>query len=272
MDVFCLKCGTKIENGVKFCPNCGAVVEATNNVAETPVNNFSQPENVVPNNTMPVNPVAENVAPENTIPNNMPVGQPGFAPDNMAQAPAANNNKKNIAIIAGAAAGGVAVLAIIIALLAGSSSYKSVIDDKLSAFEKGDAKKLASTYPEFFYSEEYDSAKDFADELEDQDFSEPLMEFFEEEVGEKVKLSYKIDKIKDVKGNKLEDFREDITDMYDVSMKKIKKVKKADIIITAKGKDGKAEYDWEEVYLLKEGGKWRIVNFTLEMGYLPESD
>jgi hypothetical protein len=47
---FCENCGTKIEDGVKFCPNCGKALNALPNEAAAPL--IQEQPNVVDNNNI----------------------------------------------------------------------------------------------------------------------------------------------------------------------------------------------------------------------------
>ncbi|MEE0266097.1 MAG: hypothetical protein UD936_10775 [Acutalibacteraceae bacterium] len=187
-----------------------------------------------------------------------------------ATVPTNGNNKKTLAIVAAAAVAIIVLVVVIIAAAGSGGGYKSVIENKLKAFEKGDAQKLAKTYPEFLYIEEFDTEEDFIENLEDADFSTELIEKLEEEVGSNVKLSYKIEKVTDLSEKKFDKFCEAISEAHDCSINKIKTIKKADIKVTAKGKDGKHEFDWEDVYLIKEAGDWYILNMDLENGNIGE--
>ncbi len=300
MAVFCTNCGTKAEEGAKMCTNCGAPLKVVPPVEEAPApqpqvelpqadpnatyngdaiqQNQTQVDNT-PVNSTPVNEISVSETLANSMPNDIPTsempanGMPNNIPMNEMPAvgdattvPTSQNSKKTLAIVIAAGVAVVVVFAIFIAIASGSSGYKSVIEDKLKAFEKSDAQKLAETYPEFWYIDEYDTIDDFAEEIEDSEFSEALIENLEEEVGSKIKLSYKIEKIDNLSDKKFDNFCEAIAEAHDCSTKKIKAIKKADIKVTAKGKDGKHEFDWEDVYLIKEGGDWYILNADLESG------
>lgn len=68
--MFCEKCGNKLNDGDKFCQNCGAVVETV-------------PENVVPQNNVQQNEVSENPVPQNDVQQNEVSENP--IPQNYAQ-------------------------------------------------------------------------------------------------------------------------------------------------------------------------------------------
>ncbi len=246
--------------------------EDTASVATMPSNDNMPPQGVMPNaGNMPpqgVMPNAGNMPPQGAIPNagNMP--PQGAMPNAGAMQANNGNNKKTFAII-GIVVGAVVVLAIVVALVFGlaGSGYESVIDQKLKAIEKLDAEKLAETYPDFIYSEDCETFEEVVDDVEDDIIPavEECLDVIEDEAGKNVKFSYKVEEVTDLTDSRLEKFCAGVEDCHDYDASKIKDIKKATINVTAKGDDGKYEFDWEDVYLIKENGNWYIMNTDFEL-------
>lgn len=245
-----------------------------------PSNTTVPPYSPMPNNNIPT---------QNPMPNSMPGSMPNSMPNN--GIPTANgvtpgfgatsssvtkgNNGKTIAIV-GIAVGVIIALivAAIIVLSSFSGGYKSVINTKLKAAQERDPEGIAKTYPVFLYQEDFDTFGDFVDAVENDAIPgiEDMLTVLQGEVGDNVKLSYKIEDVKDVSEKKFNDFCDGIEEVHGYDTSKIKEIKKADIVVTAKGDDGTTDFDWEDVYLIKDNGEWYILNMDLEFANIEGSD
>ncbi len=233
MKVTCSHCGTIGEEDAMRCTKCGTTLEYNNMP-----NNFNQFNNTA-------------VSAKNS---------------------SKKANKAIIAIaiaatlaIGGAIAGGIAI--------ANKNSYKSVIKDKLYSIETLDAEKLAATYPKFIYegyideSIRYDSYDDFVQTTEDTNIKiieDNILNKLEEMVGDNLKFSYKINKIDTLSEKKQKLFCEAIEAVYKYDTGKINDIKKAEITVKVKGSDDTYEFDWEDVYLVKENKEWYLLNSDFE--------
>lgn len=147
---------------------------------------------------------------------------------------------KNIAIIGGIAAAVIIILILLFSLLGGG--YEKPIKNYFKGMEKSNAEMYMKAFPEFM---DYDY---------DDDDMEDMMDYLEDEYGEKIKISYKIKDKEKIKKDDLEDIQKYIEEIYDEEVK-VKAGYEVKVKATIKGKDGD-ESNTEEMYVYKIDGKW----------------
>lgn len=214
----------------KFCENCGSELKDTD---QTCPNCGAAVEN---STTKDVKNETTTATTTNTTPNNAEK----------------KNNTKLYAIIGGIA-GAVVLLIIILAIVFGSS-YKKPIDYMFKGLEKANSKTFIKAFPKVM--------KDNIEDKYDDDELNDLMETFEKEVGEKVKITYKILDKEKIDKDDLEDVQDSLEDTYDDAKKSEIKVTagyKVTVKITVKGKDDK-ESNSTTIYVYKIGGKWCLLS------------
>ena len=166
---------------------------------------------------------------------------------------------KNLVILAAAA---IVVLILLFSIIGsvgghGKQSPKSVVKAYAKAIEKESGKKLYKLYDKKLikYAREEDdlSKGELIDEFDD------MVEFYadslEYEVGDIKSIKVKVDKVKKLKGSKLEDAQEEIEDELDV---KVKQVAEVESTWTIKGEDDDTEIE-RTVMVYKRGGKWYLM-------------
>lgn len=140
-----------------------------------------------------------------------------------------------------------------------NGSYKSVVKTMTKAMEKCDAEKMIKIFPdelmEILCEEEYDDDyDDMVDDLEDS--LKDSMDWWEDQYGRDIKLSYEIDDADELDEDELEELMDMYDDYMDVDLD-IKKGYEVEVEMTIEGKD---DDDSEDMVLtiIKVGSKWYI--------------
>lgn len=172
-----------------------------------------------------------------------------------AAAPEATEEKpsNNAAIVL--AVGLVIILVIVISLVSAiaNGGYKKPVNDFEKALNKADGKLLA----ECMYGD------DMLDELDKDDYEdlsttiEWLVEMCEEEVGDDVKFTIKIEDKEKLKKSELKDIEETYSESYDMDVK-VKKGYVLEGTFKIKGDDDKEEEDIELTVVKLKGDGWKI--------------
>lgn len=173
---------------------------------------------------------------------------PSAAPEATAEKPS-----NNAAIVLAAAL--VIILVIIISLVSSiaGGGYKKPVNDFEKALNKADGKLLA----ECMYGD------DMLDELDKDDYEdlsttiEWLVEMCEEEVGDDVKFTIKIEDKEKLKKSELKDIEETYSESYDMDVK-VKKGYVLEGTFKIKGDDDKEEEDIELTVVKIKGDGWKI--------------
>lgn len=170
--------------------------------------------------------------------------------------PAAKSTKKVGMIVAAVAV--VAVVAIAAVLLFSGGGYKSVAKKYMKGFQKMDAEILVGVCSEYLLDQADDMDTDLEDELQD------ALDIFDDSAkdmyGKDYKISYKIKDAETFKGDDMEDEMEDIgisdpddvIEDYDITALALVEVE-----LTVEGKKDDKNSD-VELYIAKEGGKWKL--------------
>lgn len=169
------------------------------------------------------------------------------------------HDKKRKQLIITIGAGVLALLVLIFAIkgISSSSGYKGTVSKFITALQNDDPDKIMSLSGEVF--EAYYELESYLsydlDTMIEKAVSEALDEY-EDDVGNKLKLSYEIVKTHDYSDRQVKQLKEELEDEgYDINIKAVKLVT---LDITAKGSSGKKTYHDEELLLIKEGRKWKI--------------
>lgn len=288
---FCRNCGTELPEGAVFCSNCGT---KTINVQEKTTDDTPKVADIIPDQNTNVtsyntgdivNPTVNPNAYPNTYvnpgvnetpySNTNPYVNPS-ANANMYQAPNAygttypnqnvNNNSisslfkgKNTGMIIGIAAAGavvlIAVFAIIISLVAfRTPAYEKPVKNLFDAMEKGNYNKFINCFPDYM-QEAYEDEADYYDE-DAEDLMDNLIDEFEDEYGNNIKISYKITDKDKMDNGDLSDLEDEIDSNYDENVN-IKAGYKLEIDATIEGSDDE-DTNSEDITVIKIGSKWYI--------------
>ena len=223
--MFCGKCGTQVNDGVKFCPGCGAALgnpEASEAVQPTP------------------QPVVQ------------PTPQQVYIPETQAPKEGKISNKKlRIAIIA------VILLGAIVGayfLFFGSNGPTDVLDKLFEAHEEHDVDiMIDEVYADITLDSYIDAYSIVEDAMDDAIYSWGC--------GEDITITYKIEDEERVTGEDLAELKEDIYDWYDVSNPgryDITDAYEYEIIYTVKGSERTVEYE-TDITMIKENGEWHML-------------
>lgn len=154
-----------------------------------------------------------------------------------------SNNTKNIAIIAGIAA--VVIILVIVIFSIFGKGWKKPIDNYFKGMEKGKVETYLKAYPEFMDM----------DENIDEEYMEDMLDEFEDEYGEKIKISYEVTKKEKIEKDDLKDVQEYIKERYEEDVK-VSKGYELKVKATIKGKDDE-DTDSQKMYVYKIDGKWK---------------
>ncbi len=254
MASFCSKCGAALNDGVAFCPGCGAPVGQQ--VAS----------NQAPLNPTPVAPAAPAKAPKVKAPRVKPVS---------AHAPTATKandpiqsfidkvklNPKSMAVPFGIIAGVLLVAIILLSILGstyGSGSIKGAIETQLKAMTGNEA-AFKKCQPKFYWDylkEEDDlSSKELKEYIEDS--CEFLEEAYEDRYGKNVKISDISIKDKDkLDKDDIEELEEYYEDQYDKKVN-ISAAYEVEGKYKIKGKDESERSEFTFI-VVKINGRWYV--------------
>lgn len=222
--MFCGNCGTKNEDHAMFCQNCGARLDGGVNQNSSPNQQWQQQQSVQPDS---------NFAYQSTI-----------------SAPVVTPQKKTgkLKIVVPAVAV-VVVVFLLFSLFGGRGGYKKAVENLIEGSLNRDAKKILSVIPDAYmdYAEidKKEAISDIQDELDDMDIYDLL--------GDNVDIDYKIGDAEDVKGDDLQDIKDDCKE-YGV---KVSAAKSVDVKITVKTDLG-TDSQTVSVPVIKVGRKWYI--------------
>ena len=257
MAKFCTKCGKAVEDNVAFCTGCGAPLSApAAPAAPAPV------ETPAPA-PAPVEAPAPAAAPAAEAPAYTPAAE-------AAPATEGGNNQivdwilKNKKIVLGGV-GGVALLIVLIVVLASllGGGYKKPIKTYF-AWMNGKSiseSKIKSMLPkeviEYLDDEADMDLGDLAENLEDN--QKDMVDMMEEEFGDDVKFSYKIEEADKMDKDDLADLKDSLKERYDIPKKDVKAAYEVEIEVTIKGDDDK-DTDDGELTVVKIGSKWYLLD------------
>ena len=170
-------------------------------------------------------------------------------------------DKKFLITCCGIAAAVVLVIILAIVLL-GKPAYQKPIDTYISVMFKGKASKIKSLAPdaywEYMEDEEDLDVDEFIEDYEDEwdDFIDEM----EDEYGDNIRVTYKVEKVKDLSDKKVEKIAEALDEQYDIDEKSVKAAKRLDLEMTIKGSEDDDDND-AEFTVVKIGSKWYMINY-----------
>ena len=155
------------------------------------------------------------------------------------------------------------VLVIILAIvLLGKPAYQKPIDTYISVMFKGKASKIKDLAPKEYWDymeEEQDMDVDeFIEEFEEE--YDDMQEMLEDEYGKNIRVTYKVEKTKDLSDKKVEKIAEALEEQYDIDENSVKAAKELDVEMTIKGSEDDDEDD-AEFTVVKIGSKWYMINY-----------
>ena len=232
---YCNNCGSQMEDESVFCANCGATNEAV-----TPSNDFSAKAKELGNKGA------------NFFKN---IGG------------AVMNNKKLLIIPA------IAIVVIVAAIVVFSLLFKHPYKDALKNYiaveisHQASEKQYEEAVPKDaweYYEDEYN--QDFDEQWEYyEESAEYIQEALEDKYGD-YKVTYKIKESKKLSDNKLEDYAEELEDMWDIDDKDVKKGYKVKLEVTIKGDDDK-DSDTVKAVVVKYDGEWYVIDMETPKFY-----
>lgn len=168
---------------------------------------------------------------------------------------------KKAGIIAGAAVVAIIVLVIAIKIVSANTGYKGTLKKFFKGLQKGNSKAMVSCLSDYLvdWGDSY-SGSDIEEILDD--YIDDALDELEDEVGANPRISFvvkKDSKLSDRKVEKLKEMIEDRDDDYDVD--RIKAARNVDLKLKVKGRDDTQSENIDNICLVKEGGKWKIIGF-----------
>lgn len=223
--MYCEKCGSKMENGDLYCPNCG--YRSSDN----------QTDNLYGSYNYSYNSYSGNVYGKNT-------------------------SVKKIVLPAGIALGFIALVSLIIILIAGNSGYKKTVDNYFKAHENNNAGMLASSVIAQYWLDYSENGwgqdpLESAQEIIDRDLRDWGC-------GDDVKITYKISGERRANEEELRDLENNIYSWYAYYVRdrdefSITDAYVLDIDFTVIGENGAEDFYYPDGFLvIKEDGKWRV--------------
>ena len=163
-----------------------------------------------------------------------------------------NNKKLGIAV----AVVVIAVIAVIANIIGGGSGYKSTLNTMVKAIKNNDSTTIVSISSSI--SEDIYKSKDY-DKMIDR-FLDNKLDSYEDRIdGEVKKITYEIKDKSEVTDRKLEKYKDKLSDDYNVDTNGITKMIKIDKLkLTVKGSKKSSSDSIDDLYLIKEDGKWTI--------------
>ena len=232
MSKFCGNCGAELGDDATICVNCGWKSEA---VAETETINAE-------------------TAPEQSSSESSPADD-GKKPD-----------KKKTAILIG----GIAVVVIaaivgfilLIGAIFGGGGAQGALNNYDEVMKNPTTKNVEKLAPEKYWEsfvEDDDSNFNDVDEVHEYfvENLEDAIEYFEDEFGDNIRISFKIEKEKDVKSSTLDDAKDLLKDHYDIPKKDIKKMVKLEVLLKIKGSEDEDEEE-TTMYAIQIGNNWYV--------------
>lgn len=138
------------------------------------------------------------------------------------------------------------------------SGYESVISDFVKSIQDEDGKMLVNAYSETYIDwllDQYDVDRDeYIDAI--QEYVEVLHDGFEDEVGDNLRLSYKIEEVEDMSEDELEDWKADYRDA-DMEIDNITAVKEVEVTLIYEGDEDKDE-DTDTITVVNDKNGWRL--------------
>lgn len=143
------------------------------------------------------------------------------------------------------------------------TGYNGTLRKMVNALEEDDVDTLdaiASSISEDIYSAWYgDDYLDYYEKAVDE-----ALDKFEDSVGNIKSISYEITDITELSDRRMEDIEDKLTDMYNIDTSSISKINKVEVKLTVKGSKKSASFNVDNLFLIKESGKWKIFYGSLD--------
>ncbi len=166
---------------------------------------------------------------------------------------------KKLALVIGVIA--VVLVIVLVISLFGGKGYEKAVDKYIDVMLKGNVEKVKDLAPEAYWDyleDTYDvDIDDLVEELEET--SEDMLEAFEDEYGERIKISYKVTDADRFDEDDLKDVKDALKDKYDIAKKSVTDAYELEIELKIKGSDDEDE-DEMELYAVKVDGKWYVMS------------
>lgn len=280
---FCANCGAQLDDSSKFCGVCGTPTDVSGmNMDETveevtvaeeasavteEIAAIEAPaqEDAVVAQTEEVNAQVETEASQAQA--EAPQAEAPQAEAPQTDAPAGSqtdvlSNILNSGMIKWIACGLAALIVIIVAvvLISSNMGYKGTLNKMCKALVNYDIdtlEDLASSVNEEMVEDYYGRNKDPYDVYEDR--VSDTLDRFEDKVGEVKKITYVVTDFNEFSDRRLRAIEEELEDEYNMDTSKFKKIAEVELKLTVKGKKKSATYNVRDLYMIKEGGKWKLL-------------
>ena len=255
MGKFCQNCGKALGDADRFCDGCGASQEVTpvSQPAPQPVQQApvaTAPE--TPKESFDINKILDKVKPVIEKVKTFALGV----------IERCKADKKYMYTCAGIAGGAVVVLILLIVLLSGNGGMTKPIDTLIDVGFKGKIEKITDLAPEEYWEyleDEYDvDIDDILDQAEEG--LDDTLENLEDEYGDNIRVSYKVEKKKQLSDKKAKGIAEALADEYDLDEDDFGDVYELDLEMTIKGSEDDDE-DEAEFTVIKYKGKWYAITW-----------
>lgn len=276
MSKFCHSCGKALDDAVRFCDGCGAPQQADPQpeapqqpqyqatqqpLYQQPSYQAPQQPQYQPPQPAPTAPKAP-VAPKAKFDLNKTIDEVKTVANGLVNRCKAD--KKFMYQCIGIAAGALAVLIILLVLVfGGNGGMTKPIDNLIAITFKGKFEKIKDMAPAEYWEymeDEYDlDIDEMIEEAEEN--ADDMMDYYEEEYGDNIRVSYKVTKKKELSDKKLEGIAEALADAYDLDEDKFTSAYELDVEMTIKGSEDDDEEE-NEMTVIKYAGKWYAINWS----------
>lgn len=225
----CNKCGTKLEVGAVFCPNCGEKVleTATNLNMDAAGEGFSAMPNQ-PNGTAP------------TDAKKGPMGLP----------------KQQLIIVIACVAVAVVLLLVLLGKVFGGNSAKGVVKDYYRALEKCSASKLLDTVPKDYLEELMDD-----EDLSKRELKDEVQDYLDDYYGDYKDIKVTFDGKEKLDADDLSDYLDEEED--DLS---VKKGIQYDLKVRSESKDGDVDTEDTTFIVFRYESSWYSMDAMFLVG------
>ncbi len=158
----------------------------------------------------------------------------------------------------------IAVVAVIVFVVVASKLVGNVTG------YKGTIRKMVKAMQDYDMAELESMASSISDEIYGsnglnsyENMVTNVLDGYEDKVGTIDKISYEITDTSELSEIKLKQAKNILVDNYNIDVGNIKKIMHVEMILTVKGSEKSASYNVDELYLIKEGGKWKLLYGTL---------
>lgn len=167
---------------------------------------------------------------------------------------------KKIGILAGAAVIAIIIIVIVVKIISANTGYRGTLNKFFKSLQNGNAAGMVSCVSGYLV----DWGDDYSGDIEEylDEYLDRALDTLEDEVGADPKISYEIKqnrKLSDRKVDKLKEMIENYNPDFDVDS--IKAARNLDLKLTVKGRDDSTTDNMNDVCVVKEGGKWKIIAF-----------